>query len=120
MTVLYMALLFSTQILFAGTAISSGSQSAEIAVSEVTAGVSFTLANRSLKSIPLRIPGVMNPNLSPMSDSGVTLAVGQKVFFFEGKKQYLLLTVDPQMQGKKLIVNELIKERLLEIRAEEG
>ena len=81
-------------------------------------GVSFTLANRSLKSIPLQIPGVMNPNLSPMSNSGVSLKIGQEVFFFEGKKKYLLLAVSPELKDQTLIVNELIKVRLKEIHAE--
>jgi len=83
-------------------------------------GVGFTLANRSLKSIPLQIPGVMNPNLSPMSNSGVSLAVGQEIFFFEGKKKYLLLVVGPEYAGQTLVVNALIKERLEQIRAEEA
>jgi saccharopine dehydrogenase-like NADP-dependent oxidoreductase len=49
--------------------------------------IPMTFHNGSLKSIPLNIPGVMNPNLSPISDSGVTLEVGQKVFYFpNGKK----------------------------------
>jgi len=43
--------------------------------------VSFTLRNSSLKSIPLKIPGVMNPNLSPDSNSVVSLKIGQKIFF---------------------------------------
>lgn len=45
--------------------------------------IPMTFHNGSLKSIPLQIPGVMNPNLSPLSDSGVTLEVGQKVLLFE-------------------------------------
>jgi hypothetical protein len=62
----------------------------------------------------------MNPNLSPMSNSGVSLAVGQEIFFFEGRKKYLLLVVGPEYAGQTLVVNELIKERLKEIRAEEA
>jgi len=49
--------------------------------------VSFTLRNATLSSIPLEIPGVMNPNLSPMSNSGVTLEVGQKVYYFPSEKK---------------------------------
>ncbi|MBI1191566.1 MAG: hypothetical protein GC205_00135 [Bacteroidetes bacterium] len=55
-----------------------------------------------------------------MSNSGVSLAVGQEVFFFEGKKKYLLLVVGPEFEGQTLIVNQLIKERLVQIRAEEA
>lgn len=73
--------------------------------------VSFTLRNNTLKSIPLNIPTVMNPNLSPYSNSGVSLKVGQEIFFYEGKKKQLLLTVTPELEGDTLIVNELIKER---------
>ena len=41
--------------------------------------VSITLRNETLKSIPLIIPGVMNPNLSPQSNSGVRLKIGQEI-----------------------------------------
>ena len=40
--------------------------------------ITFTLQNKTAKSIPLIIPSVMNPNLSPFSKSGVDLKVGQK------------------------------------------
>ncbi len=77
--------------------------------------VSFTLRNATLSSIPLEIPGVMNPNLSPMSNSGVTLEVGQKVYYFPSGqkakgKRALLLIADESLEGKTLIVNELIDE----------
>lgn len=55
--------------------------------------ISFTLYNPLLKSIPLVIPGVMNPNLSPLSRSGVTLAVGQQIFIIRDRKRELLYTV---------------------------
>ncbi len=77
--------------------------------------VPFTLRNNSGKSIFLKIPGVMNPNLSPMSNSGVDLAVGQKIFFFHKGKKYLLLEVDKSFEGKTIKVNELIKERKKEL-----
>lgn len=79
------------------------------------AGIPFTLRNNSATSIPLRIPGVMNPNLSPFSNSGVDLAVGQEIFFYHKKKKYLLLTVSETMDGDTLIVNKLIKERKVEL-----
>ena len=81
----------------------------------VDGGVSFTLRNASLKSIPLEIPGYMNPNLSPMSNSGVTLNPGQDVYFKEGKKRYLLLEVSADLQGDTLVVNELIEKRKKEL-----
>ena len=73
--------------------------------------VSFTLRNNSAESIPLVIPGVMNPNLSPFSNSGVELKVGQKIFFKHKKKRYLLFTVSEDLENQKLIVNRLIKEQ---------
>lgn len=78
--------------------------------------VSFTLHNSSARSIPLRIPGVMNPNLSPFSDSGVTLQVGQKIFYHpKGKKRSLgekkiLLIVSEDLADQKLDVAQLIKK----------
>jgi hypothetical protein len=75
-------------------------------------GVSLTFHNGSLASIPLIIPGVMNPNLIPMSDSGVTLGYGQKVFFKEKGKQYLLFEIDETFKdGDKLEIQDLIKVR---------
>ncbi|MEY3443164.1 MAG: hypothetical protein RLZZ519_1445 [Bacteroidota bacterium] len=77
--------------------------------------VPFTLHNGSLKSIYLKIPGVMNPNLSPVSDSGVDLAVGQQIFFFVKKKKYLLLEVTENLAGKRLVVDDLIRQRKREL-----
>ncbi|MGB6035508.1 MAG: hypothetical protein WBG42_04520 [Cryomorphaceae bacterium] len=79
--------------------------------------VPFTLRNNSLKSIPLKIPGVMNPNLSPMSNSGVDLKVGQKVFCFIDGKKVLLLTVTEDLKGQTLKVDELIREKRKELKA---
>ncbi len=77
--------------------------------------IPLTLKNNSLKSIPLKIPGYMNPNLSPMSTSGVDLEIGQVVYFsFKGKKR-VLLTITEDLAGKTLIVNELIKKREKEL-----
>jgi hypothetical protein len=77
--------------------------------------IPFTLHNNTLKSIPLSIPGVMNPNLSPMSNSGVDLAVGQKVYFFVKKKKILLLEVTKDLEGKTLSVGDLIMKRKKEL-----
>lgn len=79
--------------------------------------VSFTLRNGSVKSIKLKIPGVMNPNLSPMSNSGVRLDIGQEIYFYMGSKKKLLLTVTEDFQGQTILVNKLIKEREKEIKA---
>ncbi len=82
--------------------------------------VHFTLRNESTRSIPLIIPDVMNPNLSPMSNSGVNLKVGQEIYFFpKGQKKRghkeLLLIVDESLQDKVLKVNELIRIRKREL-----
>lgn len=83
-----------------------------IAQAKDSDGVNLTFHNGSLVSIPLIIPGVMNPNLSPLSDSGVTLSYGQKVFFKEKGKQYLLFEIDDTFKdGDRLEIQDLIKAR---------
>ena len=49
--------------------------------STAPAAIAFTLTNSSLESIPLEIPGVMNPNLSPKSRSGVALVPGKALYW---------------------------------------
>ncbi|MEM7040576.1 MAG: hypothetical protein AAF570_26670, partial [Bacteroidota bacterium] len=80
--------------------------------------VGFTLRNNSLKSIPLFIPGVMNPNLSPVSNSGVTLRPGQRILFKYRGKRRVLLVVSEDLEGQKLDVARLLKNRKKEIDAE--
>lgn len=73
-------------------------------------GVSFTLRNNTLKSIPLIIPSVMNPNLSPKSNSGVYLKYGQKVYLRKGASKKLILTVDETIREGALIdVDSIIR-----------
>lgn len=75
--------------------------------------INFILHNPSLNSISLVIPGVMNPNLSPLSNSGVALKIGQKIFYKKGEKEYLLLTVDDNIKkGDKINVVDLIKKAI--------
>jgi len=74
--------------------------------------VAFTLHNSSLKSIPLKISGVMNPNLSPNSDSSVKLETGQAIYFKYHSKKYLLLEVASKLDGTLVDVAQLIKERI--------
>ena len=77
--------------------------------------IPMTFHNGSLKSIPLHIPGVMNPNLSPLSDSGVTLEVGQKVFYFpngkKGKKELLFEVENTFRKDTILQIDEMIKQK---------
>jgi hypothetical protein len=57
----------------------------------------------------------MNPNLSPISDSGVTLEVGQKVFYFpngkKGKKELLFEVDDTFRKDTILQIDEIIKQK---------
>ena len=55
--------------------------------------VKLTLYNPMSTSIPLVIPGVMYPNLSPMSRSGVTLAVGQPIYYVRNGRRELIYRV---------------------------
>ena len=74
--------------------------------------IGITLQNKSSKAIPLIIPGVMNPNLSPMSKSGVNLAVGQEILFrYKGKNQVLLMVDASISEGDVIDVAALLKER---------
>ena len=79
--------------------------------------IPMTFNNGSLKSIPLQIPGVMNPNLSPLSDSGVTLEVGQKVFYFpngkKGKKELLFEVTSDWKKDTVLQIHEMIRKKQL-------
>ena len=78
--------------------------------------ITFTLANKTAKSIPLIIPNVMNPNLSPFSKSGVDLKIGQEILFRAKGKKYVLLTVDNSIaDGAILNVANLLKEKRKEL-----
>lgn len=78
--------------------------------------VSFILENTSNESIPLWIPNVMNPNLSPNSKSAVELKYGQKIFFRNGMKKHLLLEVDEKLAQKTVIdVVQLLSVRKKEM-----
>ena len=73
--------------------------------------IRFTLRNETLRSIPLIIPGVMNPNLSPQSNSGVRLKVGQEIKYKKGGRAHLLLVVDDSIkEGDVLFVGERIAQ----------
>jgi hypothetical protein len=73
--------------------------------------------NQSFQSIPLEIPGVMNPNLVPMSKSTVDIPAGTTIYFFYKKKRYELITIQPDME-KRIVVNELINQRKLALKLE--
>jgi hypothetical protein len=78
--------------------------------------VSFDLRNKSASSIPLIIPSVMNPNLSPFSKSGVSLKMGQEILFREKGRKYVLLTVNDSIEdGAAIDVAQLLAERKREL-----
>ena len=78
--------------------------------------VSFTLRNETAGAIPLIIPNVMNPNLSPFSNSGVELEIGQEILFREGGKRHILFTVGPEIQdGEVIQVGALMRQRRTEL-----
>ncbi len=82
------------------------------AVSSTAKYIKFTLVNDSNASIPLLIPSVMNPNLSPNSRSGVSLKVGQKILFRSKGKKHILLVVDDAIQnGDEIEVSALLEQR---------
>jgi hypothetical protein len=80
-----------------------------------TQNIPMTFHNGSFFSIYLSIPGVMNPNLSPKSNSGVSLDAGQIVYFFpkgkNGKKE-ILFTVSPNWKKDTILqIDEIVKTR---------
>jgi hypothetical protein len=78
--------------------------------------IQFTLRNSSMQSIPLIIPTVMNPNLSPNSNSGVSLKVGQEIFFKANGKRQILLVVDQTIQNGDVIdVSKILPRRKKEL-----
>jgi len=85
-------------------------------VSNKDGRISFKLINPSNEDIPLVIPNVMNPNLSPNSSSGVDLKIGQELLFKNGLKKYTLLTVDENIEdGQEVDIYELLQERKKEL-----
>jgi hypothetical protein len=71
--------------------------------------------NGSFGSIYLNIPSVMNPNLSPKSNSGVSLDAGQVVYFFpngkRGKKEVLFVVSPTWKKDTILEIDEIVRER---------
>lgn len=77
--------------------------------------IPMTFHNGSFLPIYLSIPGAMNPNLFPKSNSGVSLDVGQVVYFFpngkNGKKE-ILFTVNASWRNDTILeIDEMIKAR---------
>ena len=72
--------------------------------------IPLKLVNGSAQSIPLVIPGVMNPNLSPFSKSGVELKVGQRIFVKQGLTKKEIFQVLPNTTANSEIqIHKLLK-----------
>jgi len=73
----------------------------------------FYLENNTAQRIPLRIPGIMNPNLSPFSRSGVDLKNGQKIYLdFNGKRILILEVTDSIKHGDRIDIATLINKAI--------
>ena len=69
--------------------------------------VQFTLRNTSLKPISIKF-GQTVWNLSPVSTSSLLTEPGQDIYLlYKGKKERLLLTVKPELQGQTVDVAKL-------------
>ena len=90
-----------------------GSTGAKKHTRPLTPQRAFYLENNTAQSLPLRIPGVMNPNLTPFSRSGVDLSNGQKIYTNVNGKRILILTVtDSIPHGARIDVARLIEKAL--------
>ncbi len=75
--------------------------------------VGFYLVNTTAQTLPILIPGIMNPKLTPFSQSGVELPWGQKILLKTPGKDLLLLTVsDTISKGARIDVADLIDAAL--------
>ena len=78
----------------------------QVAVREIN----LKLINDSSVSIPLIIPGLMSPTLSPNSTSNVKLKIGQEIIFKKNMKKSIIFTVSEKNEdGDKVYINELIE-----------
>ncbi len=73
--------------------------------------INLQLVNRSSKSIPLIIPGVMSPSLSPNSTSNVKLKIGQEIIYKKNMNKSIIYTVsEKNNDGDKIYINELVNQ----------
>ena len=94
-------------------ALRKGSSGKKKSSKPLTPQRAFYLENTTAQSLPLRIPGVMNPNLSPFSRSGFDLPNGQKIYLDLKGKHILILTVtDSIPHGARIDVATLIEKAL--------
>ena len=82
-------------------------------VEPLTPQRAFYLENNTAQTIPLVIPGIMNPKLTPFSRSGVNLVNGQKVYLDLNGERILILTVtDSIPHGARIDLATLINQAL--------
>ena len=90
-----------------------GSSGNKKSIKPLTPQRAIYLENNTAQTLPLRIPGVMNPNLSPFSRSGVDLPNGQKIYFeLKGKRILILTVTDTIPHGARMDVASLIEKAL--------
>ena len=90
-----------------------GSTGAKNNARPLTPQRAFYLENNTAQSLPLEIPGVMNPNLTPFSRSGVDLVNGQKIYANVNGKKILIITVNDSIpQGARIDLASLIEKAL--------
>ena len=78
---------------------------------DLTPQRAFYLENNTAQTIPLKIPGVMSPNLAPFSRSGVDLLNGQEIYINLKGKDILILTVTKEIpHGARIDVADLINK----------
>ena len=93
--------------------IQKGSFGKKKPIQPLTPQRAFYLVNNTAQTLPLRIPGIMNPRLNPYSRSGVDLPNGQKIYLDLKDNQILILTVtDSIPNGARIDLANLIDKAL--------
>ena len=93
--------------------IQKGSFGKKKSIQPLTPQRAFYLVNNTGQTLPLRIPGIMNPKLNPYSRSGVDLPNGQKIYLDLKDNQILILTVtDSIPNGARIDLGTLIDKAL--------
>ena len=93
--------------------IQKGSFGKKKSIQPLTPQRAFYLVNNTGQTLPLHIPGIMNPKLNPYSRSGVDLPNGQKIYLDLKDNQILIFTVtDSIPNGARIDLATLIDKAL--------
>jgi hypothetical protein len=93
--------------------IQKGSFGKKKSIQPLTPQRAFYLVNNTAQTLPLHIPGIMNPKLNPYSRSGVDLPNGQKIYLDLKDNQILIFTVtDSIPNGARIDLANLIDKAL--------